>query len=108
MPLISRREVLRKTSLSQATLWRKERAGEFPKAVKISANRVAYDDDAVEAWIQFVLSATSSEVLPDAPEGSDALVQADVVPIPRRGQAYPLDQNDTRRTPVVNDDKSVK
>lgn len=56
MTLISRNEVLNRTSLSQATLWRKERAGEFPKAVKISTNRVAYDAEAVEAWIKFVLS----------------------------------------------------
>ena len=60
MPLISRNEVLKRTSLSQATLWRKERAGEFPKAVKISTNRVAYDAKAVEAWIQFVLSTGES------------------------------------------------
>lgn len=29
------------TSLSHATLWRKERDGEFPKRIKISGNRVA-------------------------------------------------------------------
>jgi prophage regulatory protein len=62
MPLISRNEVLKRTSLSQATLWRKERAGEFPKAVKISTNRVAYDAKAVEAWIQFVLSTAEPEI----------------------------------------------
>jgi len=62
MPLISRNEVLKQTSLSQATLWRKERAGEFPKAVKISTNRVAYDAEAVEAWIQFVLSTAEPEI----------------------------------------------
>jgi len=58
MALISRNEVLKKTSLSPSTLWRKERAGEFPKAVRISTNRVAYDAEAVDAWIQFVISAT--------------------------------------------------
>lgn len=61
MPLISRSEVVKKTSLSPTTLWRKERAGEFPKAVPISKNRVAYDSDQVDAWIQFVLSATSPD-----------------------------------------------
>jgi prophage regulatory protein len=53
--LISRRDVLKKTSLSQATLWRKERAGQFPRAVRISANRVAYDAEAVDAWIEKIL-----------------------------------------------------
>ncbi len=55
MRLISRDEVLKKTSLSQPTLWRKERAGEFPRSVRISKNRVAYDEDKVDAWIQEIL-----------------------------------------------------
>lgn len=56
MRLISRDEVLKKTSLSQPTLWRKERAGEFPKSVRISANRVAYVEDQVDEWIKEILS----------------------------------------------------
>ena len=73
MMLYSRKQVLSKTSLSPATLWRKERAGEFPKAVKISTNRVAYDAKAVEAWIQFVLSTAEPGVLPgDADNEQDA------------------------------------
>ena len=55
MQLLSRDEVLRRTSLSRATLWRKERAKEFPRAVRISANRVAYDAEAVDAWIEAAL-----------------------------------------------------
>jgi prophage regulatory protein len=56
MQLLSRDEVLRRTSLSRATLFRKERSGDFPKAVKISANRVAYDAEKVDGWIKSVLS----------------------------------------------------
>ena len=56
MQLLSRKEVLRRTSLSRATLFRKERAGEFKKAVPISANRVAYDSEAVDDWIKNKLS----------------------------------------------------
>jgi prophage regulatory protein len=59
MRLLSRRSVLEKTSLSRATLFRKERAGEFPKAVQISANRVAYDSEAVDAWIKKILGQAS-------------------------------------------------
>jgi prophage regulatory protein len=70
MPLISRNEVMNRTSLSRATLFRKERAGEFPKAVKISTSRVAYDANAVEAWIQFVLSTAEPET-----SQSDAAVE---------------------------------
>ncbi|MCH7510217.1 MAG: AlpA family phage regulatory protein [Proteobacteria bacterium] len=56
MQLISRDEVLKRTSLSQPTLWRKEKAGEFPKSVRISSGRVAYDAEAVDEWIREILS----------------------------------------------------
>ncbi len=56
MQLLSRNEVLKRTSLSRATLDRRERAGEFPKAVQLSTNRVAYDAEAVDDWIKEILS----------------------------------------------------
>jgi prophage regulatory protein len=55
MQLLSRDEVLKRTSLSRATLWRMEDKGEFPKSVRISANRVAYNADDVDEWIKEVL-----------------------------------------------------
>lgn len=56
MKLLSRGDVLDRTSLSRATLFRMERAGNFPKAVQLSPNRVAYDCSAVDEWIRGVLS----------------------------------------------------
>lgn len=50
--LISRKEVLLRTTFSQPTLWRKERAGEFPKAIKLSDHRVAYDEAEIDKWIE--------------------------------------------------------
>jgi predicted DNA-binding transcriptional regulator AlpA len=29
-----------------------ERKGEFPRAVRLSKNRVAYDEDEIDGWIQ--------------------------------------------------------
>ena len=55
MQLLSRDEVLKRTSLSRATLWRMEDRGDFPRRVRISANRVAYDSDAVDGWIKEIL-----------------------------------------------------
>ncbi len=52
MRLISRAEVLNRTSISQPTLWRMENRGEFPRPVRISKNRVAYNEEEVDAWIQ--------------------------------------------------------
>ena len=61
--LITRNQVLDRTSLSVATLWRIERKGEFPKAVQITKNRVAYDAQAVDSWIK--------DALFSAPETAD-------------------------------------
>ena len=52
MRLISRVEVLNRTSISQPTLWRLENRGEFPRSIRISKNRVAYNEEEVDAWIQ--------------------------------------------------------
>ena len=64
--LLSRNEVLNRTSLSRATLFRLERSGKFPRAVRISESRVAYDADAVDAWINEALNrGLRAEAMPD-------------------------------------------
>ena len=50
------REVLERTTLSRTTLFRLERAGDFPRSIRISENRVAYDADAVDGWIEALRS----------------------------------------------------
>lgn len=49
--LIRRREVLNRIGVSSTTLWRMYRAGEFPSPIKIGSNSVAWDEAAVDAWI---------------------------------------------------------
>lgn len=49
--LIRRPEVRRLTGLSDTTIWRKYRAGEFPKPIAIGPNSVAWEERAVLAWI---------------------------------------------------------
>ena len=67
--LLSRDEVLKRTSLSRPTLWRMERSGEFPKAVRISANRVAYNADAVDTWIV--------KIIEDSQQSQDLAIDED-------------------------------
>ena len=62
MRLISRAEVLNRTSFSRATLFRKERLGEFPKAIRISTNRVAYDEIEIDAWVESRIREARSDV----------------------------------------------
>jgi prophage regulatory protein len=49
--LLSRREVIRRTSLSGPTLWRRCKDGSFPSPLKIGPNRVAWARTDVEAWM---------------------------------------------------------
>ncbi len=56
MRLLTRAEVLKRTTFSRATLFRRERSGEFPKAIRISTNRVAYSEEDVDAWFSDLLS----------------------------------------------------
>lgn len=39
------------TGLSRTTIWRLERAGEFPKRIKLSLGAVGYKLDDIQAWI---------------------------------------------------------
>ncbi len=45
-------EVEAATGLSGTTLWRKERAGEFPARRRVGPNVVAWRSDEVEEWIR--------------------------------------------------------
>jgi prophage regulatory protein len=48
--LLSRREVMRRTTLSAPTLWRRVKDGSFPAPVKIGPGRVAWPSSDVELW----------------------------------------------------------
>ena len=50
--LINKADVIKLTSLSQSTLWRLERKGQFPKKIQISTGRIAYSESQVMDWIQ--------------------------------------------------------
>jgi prophage regulatory protein len=49
---INKGEVVILTSLSQSTLWRMERKGQFPKRIQISTGRVAWYESEVTDWMQ--------------------------------------------------------
>ena len=50
--VIRKREVLRRTGLSDTTIWRMERAGDFPARVQITeAGAVGWFEDEVDRWV---------------------------------------------------------
>ncbi len=51
MELINKAEAARRASLSVSTIKRMEASGDFPRRVPISANRVGYLVNEIDAWI---------------------------------------------------------
>jgi len=45
-------EVLRRTGLSRATVYRKQGNGTFPAAMKVSTRCVGWPESAVETWLR--------------------------------------------------------
>lgn len=58
--LLRKKDVERETGLSESTLWRLEKKGEFPPRVRISANTVGWWKSDINAWMD-ELKANSSE-----------------------------------------------
>jgi prophage regulatory protein len=50
--LILRPERKRLVPLSDATIWRMERRGEFPRRISISDKRVAWRRSEIEVWLK--------------------------------------------------------
>ena len=48
---VRRKDVLARIGLSEATVWRLERSGQFPKARRIGVRAVAYLEEEITAWI---------------------------------------------------------
>jgi prophage regulatory protein len=49
---LSHKAVLERVPLSRTTLWRMERAGQFPKRIQLSPNRVAWLEADIDAWFE--------------------------------------------------------
>lgn len=49
--LLRKPAVLDRIGVSDTTLWRLERRGDFPKSIRISPGAVAWREHDIEAWI---------------------------------------------------------
>lgn len=52
LQLITAANVVRLTTLSRMTIWRRVKIGSFPTPIKISQGRVAWRAADIEAWIE--------------------------------------------------------
>lgn len=53
-------QVQQLTGISRSTLWREERAGRFPPRVRITENRIGWEEAEVLAWIEGKLQSRSN------------------------------------------------
>jgi prophage regulatory protein len=49
--ILSNKEVRLRIPYSSVQIWRKENAGEFPRRVKLGANRIGWIESEIENWI---------------------------------------------------------
>ena len=49
--IIRKPELFSKLSLSDATVWRMEKSGKFPRRIKLGGNSVGWFENEVEAWL---------------------------------------------------------
>lgn len=52
MKIIRYPEVKNRVTLSRSQIWRLEKAGKFPKRIRISENSIGWDEAEIEAWLQ--------------------------------------------------------
>jgi len=49
--ILNLKQVRERTSLSGPTIWRKERAGQFPARRQITTNRVGWVEEELDNWL---------------------------------------------------------
>ena len=49
--IIRKAEVMYKTGLSDTTIWRLEKAGKFPKRIKLGGNSVGWIESETDDWM---------------------------------------------------------
>jgi len=57
-------EVRKLTGLSRSTIWKLEKAGNFPKRRLITTNRVAWLESSVHSWIESRIEVEGAEIQP--------------------------------------------
>jgi prophage regulatory protein len=50
--IIRKPELFSKVGLSDATIWREEKAGRFPKRIRLGGISVGWFSDEIEGWFQ--------------------------------------------------------
>jgi prophage regulatory protein len=52
MNILKPKDVIQRTGLSKVTIWRLERAGEFPKRIFLSDRCRGWDEEEINKWLK--------------------------------------------------------
>ena len=50
MAMLSKKQVIERTSLSSVTIWRRVRAGDFPPPRQLTPNKVGWLESTIQEW----------------------------------------------------------
>lgn len=59
--IIRKPEVIRRTGLSDTSIWRRERDGKFPRRLPLGGGSVGWLESEIETWIESLLAARRQE-----------------------------------------------
>ena len=50
--ILTKQEVVTRTSLSPSTIWRRMQAGDFPESVQLSPGKVGWHEEEIDLWLE--------------------------------------------------------
>ncbi len=61
MRIIRKSELLDRVGLSAMEIWRREKAGQFPRRVKLGPNSVGWVEEEIDAFLEKLVAARDAE-----------------------------------------------
>ncbi len=61
MRIIRKSELLDRVGLSAMEIWRREKAGKFPRRVRLGPNSVGWIDEEIDTYIEELIAARDAE-----------------------------------------------
>jgi prophage regulatory protein len=71
------KDVVARTGLSEMTLWRRQKAGTFPRRVKLGPNAVGFVEEEIESWCAARVAERDQRAFRKATERLGALADVD-------------------------------
>ncbi len=50
--ILTKHEVVDRTSLSSSTIWRRMKAGDFPMSVQLTPGKIGWHEEEIEQWLE--------------------------------------------------------